>query len=69
MFLKFSRSKIVSSDLVNTLTENDFILPKCYSVFSRLFSKKGLIEQKRMKAQFKEKSALKAHWSVSLSYP
>jgi len=69
MFLKFSWLKRVSSDLVNTLTENDFFRPKCYPLSSRLFSKKALIEQKRTKAQFEEKSAIKAHWSVSLSYP
>jgi len=32
--------------------------PKCYAKYSRLFSKKGLIERSALKAQFEEKSAI-----------
>jgi len=36
-----------------------------------ILNSQGFLEKKsdRAKAQFEEKSAIKAHWSVSLSYP
>ncbi len=43
--------------------------PKCYPKRQGFLAKKGLIERSALKAQFEEKSAIKAHWSVSLSFP